>query len=201
MANTAGPFGLRPVRHVDGSPWNGALRHYYIPATDNTALFKGDPVVIVGDSNDNEILGNPPGTLSEITRATPGDGNLVTGVFWGAVPVTADSTTYRVASTERVVYVIDDPTVIFEIQDSGDGTPTADWVGLNAVIQTGTGSTATGLSGMTLNANGDPPDADASNQLLILALAKKQNNEIGDYGIWEVLINQHTMVLPSLGIA
>jgi hypothetical protein len=205
MANTNAPFGLRPVRYMSGSPWNGQVRQYYVPSTDNTALFRGDPVVIVGDSNDNEILGNPPGSLSEVTIATggdtPGTGTFVTGVMWGAVPVTADSTRYRVASTERVIYVVDDPDVIFEIQDDGSAALTADSVGLNAVLLTGTGSTVTGLSGWTMDANADAPAADASNQLLILGLAKKQNNAIGVYAIWEVLINAHTMVRPSLGIA
>ena len=45
MANATNLFGLRPVRYFNGTPWNGQARHYYIPSTDSTALFIGDPVV------------------------------------------------------------------------------------------------------------------------------------------------------------
>ena len=200
MANQDTPFGLRPVRYLNGTPWNGQARQYYVPATDNTAIFIGDCVVQVGDSNDNEIFGNPPGSLMEVTRATVGDGNLITGVVVGVMPATADSLTYRAASTERVLLVCDDPDVIFEIQ--ADGTVTADTIGLNAVlIDTHSGSTVTGRSGTELDTTSDVPAADASNQLYILGLAKKQNNEIGANSVLEVLINQHTSVRPALGIA
>lgn len=200
MANQDTPFGLRPVRYLNGTPWNGQARQYYVPATDNTAIYIGDCVVQVGDSNDNEIFGNPPGSLMEVTRATVGDGNLITGVVVGVMPATADSLTYRAASTERVLLVCDDPDVIFEIQ--ADGTITADTIGLNAVlIDTHSGSTVTGRSGTELDTTSDVPAADASNQLYILGLAKKQNNEIGANSVLEVLINQHTSVRPALGIA
>lgn len=201
MPNRDAPFGLRPVRYRDGSPWNGACRWYYVPATDNTAIFIGDPVVMVGDSNDNEIFGCIPGSLSEVTRATVGDGNLITGVCIGAVPLTADSLTYRAASTERVIMVVDDPAVIFEIQSDG-GTVDADTIGLNAVlIATHAGVAGTGRSRMELDTTSDVPAADASNQLLILGLSKKQDNALGAYAVLDVIINQSTMVQPSLGIA
>lgn len=207
MANRDAPFGLRPVRYRNGSPWNGALTPYYVPSTDNTAIFIGDPVTIVGDSNDNAILGYPPGTLSEVTRSTVGDGNPITGVVCEVVMTTRESTIHREASTERVLMVCDDPNVVFEIQDDGAAALTADSVGLNAVlIATHSGSTATGISGMELDTNSDAPAADASNQLLILGLAMRENNEIGAHAIWEVLINLHTMRATgdgdgSLGVA
>jgi hypothetical protein len=141
-----------------------------------------------------------------VTRATagdtPGTGTLITGVVVGVMPTTDESLIYRAASTERVLMVCDDPDVVFHIQDDGGGTPSADWVGLNAVLIAGTGSTVTGRSAFALDGGtSDGPDADASNQLLILGLARLPKNEIGDYATWEVLINQHTMRTPALGIA
>jgi hypothetical protein len=205
MANNAAAFGLRPKRYRNGSPWSGKLTPYYIGAGDATALFKGDPVVVTGNSNAAELSGFGPGTLSEVTRATagdtPGTGTLITGVMWGVYDATRETNVYRAASTEQILFIVDDPDVIFEIQDSGDGAPDADWVGLNAVLKAGNGSTATGLSGFSLDANTDPPAADQSNQLLILNLSRLVNNELGDYGIWEVLINQHTQAQPALGVA
>lgn len=206
MANPNAPFGLRPVRHHSGVTWNGKATPYYVPASDSTALMIGDPVVHVGDSNDNEINGFPPGSLLEVTRATvgdtPGTGTFITGVVVGVLPVTDESPIYRAASTERILMVCDDPDVVFHIRDDGTGTPSADWAGLNAVLKAGTGSTVTGRSAFTMDGGGtDGPDADASNQLLILGLARLMDNEIGDYAIWEVMINAHTKRTPALGIA
>lgn len=203
MANSNSPFGLRPVRRMDGNSYAGMVRPYYVPATYNTSLFVGDPVIIVGDSNDNEILGFPPGSLSEVNLATAGDGNAITGVIVGFDNVTRDSLNYGLASTERIVQVVDYNGVVFQIRDDGTGTPSVDWVGWNAVLKSGTGNAATGLSGWTMDGGGtDGPDADASNQLYIYALAPIIDNEVGDYAIWEVLINQNSYAPANgLGVA
>ena len=114
-----------------------------------------------------------------------------TGVIVAVHPVTADSLVYRAASTERIVYVCDDPDVVFQIQDDGTTPLTYDSVGLNAIMQTGSGSTVTGKSGYVIDTNTDPPDADASNMLFILNLSNIVGNEIAAYAVWDVLINQH----------
>ena len=201
MANNDTPFGLRPVRHKSGQPYNGAVTHCYVPSSDSTAIFIGDPVVHVGDSNDNEIHGHPPGTLLEVTRATVGDNQSISGVVVGVLADTQDSTTYRAASTERVLQVVTDPDVMFEIQ--ADGTLTADSVGLNAVlIATHSGSTVTGLSGIELDTTSDVPAADASNQLLIHGLVPAVDNELASANSKAlVTLNTHTNVNGSLGIA
>jgi hypothetical protein len=205
MANTAGAFGLRPVRYRNGSPWNGKTTPYYVRSDDATALFRGDPVVMIGEGNQVEISGFPAGSLSAVTIATAGDtpgiGTLITGVMWGMYDATRESLLYRAASTEQIIFVIDDPNVVFQIQDSGDGAPDYDWIGLNAVLKSGAGVAATGLSGWMLDANTDPPAADQSNQLIIEGLSRIPNNELGDYATWDVLINQHMKVQPVLGIA
>lgn len=203
MANTNRPFGARPVRYLNGNPWNGMGRPYYVPSTYATALYVGDPVVIVGDSNDNEYMGFPPGSLSEINLGAAGDGVAITGFVTGFLPVTRSSLVYKPASTEAIAFVCDDPNVVFQMQDDGGGTPTVDWVGLNAELITGAGSTSTGRSGWTIDGGTTlGPSADASNQLLILGLSAIQENEVGDYAVWDVLINQHTYKPASgLGIA
>lgn len=200
MANKNAPFGLRPVRYLNGSPWTGAARPYYVPSDYATALYIGDPVVIVGDSNDNEYMGFPPGSLSEVNLGAAGDATAFTGAVVSVHPVTRESSVYKPASTEALVYVADDPNLVFQIRDDGAGTPSADWVGLNANLVSGSGSTGSGLSGWALN--GSSPAADASNQLFILGLAAIMENEIGDYAVWDVRLNQQTYAPASgLGIA
>lgn len=202
MANVDAPFGLRPVRHSTGAPYNGAANKYYVPDTYSTALFIGDPVVRTGTSNTSAVRGFNPGTLPEINKATAGDGNAITGVIVGFEPISGfDAPIYGPADTERIALVADDPELVFHIQDDGAAALAATSVGLNAVlIYTHSGSTITGSSGAELDTNSDPPAADASNQLTIRRLANFVNNEIGVHAIWEVTINNHTEAHASLGI-
>ena len=200
MANNDAPFGLRPV-NMQGQPYCAAVNAYYIPASDSTAVFVGDPVTIVGDSNDNEIQGFAPGTLSEVTRSTVGDANAISGVVVGFQDTDRSDTVYRAASTERVVYVADHPDQLFEIQ--ADGTLTADSVGLNAVlIATHSGDTSYGLSGIELDTTSDAPAADTSNQLTIMHLKRAVDNDLASANsIAIVRINNHTNAHAVVGVA
>lgn len=206
MANTDAPFGLRPIKHKGGAPYTGAANPYYIPSTYATALFIGDPVIKTGTANTAEVT-EPgagkfiPGSLPEINKATAGDGNAITGVIVGFSPDPDNlSRNYNPASTERIAYVCDDPDVIFEIQ--ADGAIAATQVGLNAVlIYTNSGSTTTGLSGVELDTSSDAPDADQSNQLTILRVVNRTDNEAGSANTKvEVKINQHTEANNVIGI-
>lgn len=204
MANIDAPFGLRPVQHRSGAPYNGAANPYYIPSSYGTALYIGDPVIRTSTSNTAEVKVEGGGTfaigtLPEINRATAGDGNLITGVIVGFMG-DAQSLRYNAASTERVALVCDDPDVLFEIQ--ADGSIAATDVGLNAVlIATHSGSTVTGLSGMELDTTSDVPAADASNQLRIVRVVNRTDNAAGSANTRVlVTINNHTEAHGALGI-
>lgn len=204
MANVDSPFGLRPIRHKSGAPYNGACERYVAASGYATNLFVGDPVVITGNSNSTAVRGYAPGTLSEVEKATAGDGNAISGVIVGFEPVDGfDSPIYGPASTQRIVLVADDPDLVYLIQDDGGGTLTADTVGLNAVlIYTHSGSTVTGRSGVELDGGtSDAPDADASNQLTIQRIWNAPDNELADNAVWEVTINQHSKASGAIGVA
>lgn len=205
MANSDTPFGLRAVGHPLGLS-KARIRPYYVPATYATALFPGDPVVKTGTANTTEVsapgLGTVPvGTMPEVNKATAGDDNAITGVVV-AVAANPDnlSRRYGAASTERVVFVNDDPMTEFEIQ--ADGAIAATQVGLNAVlIYTNTGSTATGQSGAELDTTSDVPAVDASNQLTILGVVPRADNEAASaYTKVRVRINNHTEAHGAVGI-
>jgi hypothetical protein len=198
MANADTPFGLRPVRYRNGSPWNGAATPYHKAAGTNEAWYIGDAVVKNGAGNAASVqrpgLGNfPIGTLSGAVLATAGDTNPITGVVvaFGANP-DALGRIYSPVLTEDIAWVVDDPNVIFEIQ--ADGAIPAASVGLNAVlIKTHAGSTVTGRSGTELDTTSDTPAADASNQLLILRAVNRDDNDTTlAHAKVEVLINLHT---------
>lgn len=196
MANIDAPFGLRPVRYRNGTSWNGAVRPYFI-ASGVGNVFIGDPVVAAVNTQSTEVQGFAPGTLTAVALATAGDGNLIRGVITGIMPATRDSNRYGATGADRIAWVADDPDLIFQVQDDGDGTVTAGWAGANANLASGSGSTATALSGWELDAS-DTPAADASNQITILGLAQIPGNELDDYAIWEVFINQHELATAEM---
>ncbi len=184
MANEDRPFGLRPVQHKDGSPYNGAMRPYFVPSTYGTALFVGDPVTLTGTSNTAVVVQGAKygiGTMNEINKLTLGDSNTnaerCAGVIVGFAPLSSNpDAKYNPASTARVVFVADSPDLLFEIQ--ADGAIPAASMGLNAImIQTHQGSTTTGLSGIELDTTGTAPAADASYQLLIRNAINREDND------------------------
>lgn len=183
MANSNAPRGLVPVRHRSGAPYNGAANLYFVPASDGTALFVGDPVIIGGSADADGI----PTAI----RATAAGGAYISGVVVGFVP---DPTNLelknRTASTARYVYVCDDPDVIFEIQeDAVGGALAATNVGQNIDLVSGTGSTVTGYSGF----QADSSTAATTNtlQLRIVRFAQRPDNEISANAKVEVAINLH----------
>lgn len=190
MANVNAPFGLRPVRYLDGRAYNGAVDLYF--ATGATGVIRpGDPVVEAGSANTTEIQGNAAGTLPTCTIALDGDGDPITGVCVAVLPVTRDSLPYRETSTDRVIAVARGPDLIFEVQADAGGTALAATdVGLHACLKVGT--TSTYISDWTLDTS-DTPANDPSNQLKIMGFSKRPDKEIGAYAVVEVLINNHIL--------
>ncbi len=193
MANPNAPRGLKPVAHANGAPYTGAGRVYYVPSTYGTALYIGDPVIIVTDSSDAN-------GIQTVQLASAGGGAYTIGPVVavanspdGLVAVTRDSNIYHPASTAGYVLVADDPDLLFEIQeDSAGGVMTVGAAGRNADLVSGTGSTSTGLSGWML----DSSTLQTTNtlQLRIVEPVKRPDNDPTlDYAKWLVRINLHSM--------
>ena len=88
--------------------------------------------------------------------------------------------------------VVDDPFVIYEIQeDSAGNSITAAMVGMSTDIVVGTGSTTTGKSAMELDSS---DTATPAGQCKILRLVNREDNELGNYAKWEVTIIEHEML-------
>lgn len=194
MANVNSPFGMLPYRDASGRPWTGAGKLYYVPASDGTALYPGDPVVIGGSADTDGI--------PSVTRATAAGGAYVLGSVIAVDPMLGagangrDSTTYRAASTERYVWVCDDPNAEFLIQeDAVGGALAAADVGLNADLIAGSASTIYGQSGWQLDTS--TKATTATLQLKILGFAQKVGNEIGANAKVRVKINLHAIVNPT----
>lgn len=183
MANGNSPFGLKPVRHRNGAPYNGAVNLYYVPASDSTAIFIGDAVKSAGSAD---------ATTGVPTVAQAAAGDTIRGVVVGVVPDTAQSLTYRAASTARYLLIADDPDLEFEVQEDAVGGALAlASVGLNADIVVGSGSTTTGLSAMQLDTS---TVTTSSAQLRILGFVNRVDNEFASANAKvRVMINEHEL--------
>lgn len=207
MANTDAPMGLRLVGTSLGTSHNAQTIPCYIAAGYATALFVGDPVVIVaaGSNTAREAgttLGDYDiGTMPAIERATVTDGGVISGVIVSFAPSTQDSPTYRPASTEGIAFVCVDPFALYEIQ--ADGAVAASSVGLNAVgTYVHSGNTSTGLSGLELDSGTTTaPSADASNPFTIERIkAAPDNTPNLIHNNVIVRINGSTRALGAIGI-
>lgn len=197
MANIDAPFGLKPIRHLDGSPWNGATKKFLVEDAYNTAVFVGDPVAMTGAAGSDDALGHysPVGVISGNT-----DAEVITGVVTSIEPILTDlSKTYIPASTGGYVNVCIDPSVVYIIQDDASATLGGASIGANALIVSGSGSTVTGLSAFELDA-AETPAADASYNCTILGVYNKEGNVIGDNCIWEIVLNTSFNYDNSLGV-
>lgn len=158
MATTATPYGLRPIKRVDGMPYAGATETFLIdPAGYNTNIFYGSVVII----NSSGYINISTATGADITTNNlGGNGVGAIGVFVGCEYVNAQgqviNSQYYPANTTGVVTakVVTDPMVIFQAQLDGSGAQTV--LGANtffaAVQSTSTGSTRTGNSTSALDA-------------------------------------------------
>jgi len=182
MANTNKLNGFWPVGHLMGIPWNSKIRVGYAAAANSTAIYKYDAIDL---GTTAETLGMYPYVKQSATN------EKVRGVALGfsnnpyiSVDTSNLERKYRTASTALYVFFIDDPWVIYEVQSTG--TTAADMVGANADLVVGTGSTTTGLSGMGLNVT----DGTGSAQFRIIAHVNREDNELGAYGRFHVVINE-----------
>lgn len=161
MATTAAPYGLRPVKRVDGMPYAGAFSTFLIdPAGVNTNIYNGSVVYTNANGYINIVTGTGADATTNDwpTGSTSATGAL--GVFVGCSFVNAQGqlifSQYYPAGTTGVVqaFVVDDPMVLFAAQL--DGTATQAAVGANtffaAAQSTSTGNTRTGNSTSALDA-------------------------------------------------
>lgn len=183
MANVSRVNGFRPVKHVNGSAWNGQTNLYYVPASDATALFQGDLV--------KRLAGSSADGYRQITKAAVGDPAI--GVVVGFV-VNPDNLNltgqYRPASTARYALVADAPDTIFEAQVSG--TVAATLPGKNANHADAGGSTITSQSGETVDASTAATTATLT--LKIHDFVQRVDNEVGNASAKVLVqINNHQL--------
>lgn len=199
MANANTPRGIQPYAYAWGAPYNGAVRTYYVPVGNPTALYLGDPVQLVTASSDGN--GVPTAEI-----ATAGGGAYVLGAFMGisnnagqaTITLLQGQTPYLAAGQAAYIYVSDDPFLLYEVQeDSVGGAMVSGASGRNVDLIAGAGSTVTSFSGWQL----DSSTLAVTNtlQMRIIQMLQQPDNAVGANAKWLTKINLHTMLNP-LGI-
>lgn len=205
MANAVGPYGFVPVRYLNGACWTGGGNIYYIPSTDTNQFNVGDAVKTAASGAD----ANGIPAVTKITNGT----DTVRGVIIGCLPQTPgnpslvgtniDLTVQNIPATKTRSYyvlVVDDPQVVFQVQD--DGITTANLV-----------AASVGLNASFTVANPTSPQQNSQTVLLsssfattqglnckILSLAQIPNNSFGAYANWLIKFNQHELQGNTAGI-
>lgn len=193
MANANRPSGFSPVQYLNGSPWNGQARIYSIAAAYATALYIGDPVKSSGTADANGVPGIVLGATTGALRGVIVGLGSAEGLI--ANPKNLDIT-YRPAAaqaTDWYAMVVDNPDVLFEVQENANGTAlAATEIGLNTISVSGTGSGF--VSGwMLASATDATPAATATLQLKLMGLVRRQQNAFGAYAKHLVKINVHEL--------
>ena len=193
MANADAPMGLKPLRYLSGAPYNGAVNTYYIPASDTVPVYIGQLVKLAGGADADGV--------ASVTGAVA-TGEQFVGVCVGIARADRDSAIYSPASTEDYIFVADDPNLVFGIQeDSTGGALAATSVGQVADIATPqAGSATTGLSSMELDSSSATGTPDSTEDLIILGLEPREDNEIGVNANWMVKIQNHAFAARATGL-
>jgi hypothetical protein len=181
MANIDKAFGLRPLGNLSAT---GSQKQYGYQIEENQAgeIYQGDLVTIVG---------------GYVVKFAPATHAAALGVFNGCnyIDPTSGKPTWKnyypgsvnITQGKIVADVLDDPNQLFLIQADED-IEQAD-IGKNAdVVGTG-GNTVTGVSSMELDSS-TIADTAALN-LKIVGLYDVPGNELGDFAVVVVKINEH----------
>jgi hypothetical protein len=188
MANVNKPFGLRPMGNLSAT---GAQKQYGYLIGDNQAgaIFQGDLVVVYDGfiiKYDAATHAAPTGVFNGCNYVDPTSGKPTWSNYYpGSVNITSGVITAD---------VLDDPSQLFMIQAAG--TLTQADIGKNAdPTASTTGSTVNGVSNGTLGT----PAKSAALTMKIVGLSNSPSNEMGQYAVVIVKLNQHQY--GSVGVA
>ena len=212
MANVNAPSGLTVSFSRGASTYTGQFRTYFIPSTDANAYAIGDPV---------KTLTNAASTngISAVTLAVAGTSNPIRGIIMsagGGLGANAAQNVFGAgmfdpnalgsviipASKNQgyFVEVCDDPDLMFEVQEWGGASYTAFTaadVGKNCNLKAGANNGY--VSGWVL----DTTAASATTvglQVKLMQLIQRKDNNFGQYARWLVMINQHELNMPTVGV-
>lgn len=193
--------GFRPVKHMNGSPYNGQVNRYMISVSDTQVTNVGDFVQL----SDNPALVDPSeGVYPAVERIGSGSAVPIVGVIVGFEVdySNLNAGAYRAASTRRVALVADASDIIFAApQDAVGGVVAAASVGLNVAINLGTAaSTAPYASGMSVDSS--TVLGTATLPLQVMGVTASPDNDVTSTARpAEILVRVNTHAFNAAGLA
>lgn len=194
MANKITPRGFVPLRYLSGAAWNGAANMYCVPSTDATIISVGDAVKSAagGDANGIPYVAKAAGT------------DVVRGVVVGVLPAAPneqslvgtnmDLTLQNMPATKTKAYyvlVVDDPMVIFSLEDDGAAALSATACNKNAIFVVANPTAPSQVSASTLSAASVAVTATLN--LKLMGLVQEPDNAYGVNANWAVMFNLHEL--------
>lgn len=202
MANTVGPRGFVPSRYADGSAWNGACNMYVVLSTEGNQINVGDTVKSAANGDANGIP-----AVTKITNGTDACRGVVVGCLAAnpndpsLVGTQLDLTVQNIPASKAKNYyvlVVDDPNVMFELQDDGLAALTATSCNKNATY-TVTNPTAPAQNSATVLSTASVATTNTLS-LRLMGLVQKPNNAFGVHANWLVRFNLHEFFGSTAGV-
>lgn len=192
MANVSRINGFRPVKHLNGSPYNGQSNLYYVASAADEILV-GD-LVKLGTTGD--AYGNPTADLCGANDVPVGvvvgilhsKFSPVGGLTTGSVSLDLPAQAQIAASGAGYILVADSPDIIMEAE-AANGTPVVTDIGLNISHANGARTAATITSPATLDFGTEATTATLN--LSLRAFVQSPTNEIGASAKMLVGFNRH----------
>ena len=193
--------GFRPVKHMNGSPYNGQVNRYMISVSDTQVTNVGDFVQL---STDAALVDPSEGVYPCVERIGSGSAVPIVGVIVGFEVdySNLNAGAYRAASTRRVALVADASDIIYAApQDGTGGVVAAASVGLNVAINLGTAaSTAPYASGMSVDSS--TVLGTATLPLQVMGVTASPDNDVTSTARpAEILVRVNTHAFNAAGLA
>jgi hypothetical protein len=203
MANANTPRGLSPVKSITGAPFNEQGRLYAIANDGSNTYAIGDVVKVAGGSDTQGIAyvnkaastDIPVGVIVGFRVSDPGVSLVGTTLQLNTLylPLNAGL---------RYAFVVDDPSVIFQVESDATGVAAAD-IFKNAGLTITANQTTLGqsqpLSNTVLNGSSilaTSASGSLALPLQIIGLEQVENNEPGAYAGTLVKWNRHQFLNP-----
>jgi hypothetical protein len=197
MANVSRPRGLSPVGTLTGAPFNQQGELFAIANDASNTYAIGDVVKLTTGADANGI--------AYVTKMTA-DADLPMGVIVGIRPadpgVSLEGTNIDLSklyltksSGTRYVYVITDPTVVYEAQADSyaladvNKNVGANWTADQTTLAQSSPQSSTTIKASTVLALGT--SGSLGLPFMVTGLAQRQDNEAGAYSKVNVIFNRH----------
>ena len=192
MANVSRINGFRPVKHLNGSAYNGQSNLYYVSSAGDEILV-GDVVKLAGSADANgiasvDIAGASDVAVGVVVGIMHSKFDPVGKLTTGAVSLDLPAATQIAASGSGYVMVADSPDVIYEVE-AANGTPAVADIGLNVSHANGSRTAATVTSPAYIDMGTEA--ATSTLNFKLLGFAQKVNNEVGASAKMLVMFNVH----------